>query len=869
MQGKKKFLGIAWLPTKILWSMKTKRLFCVRSWGNKNRNLPFPLCFCGLTNTKRLGYVFMLFSASVLHAQMATLTGVVLDENNEPLSNAHVMVAASGTYTDLNGFYVLQIIADRVTNVTFSHLGHKNVRLQNLVLTTNETYEFNPILRNDAIQIDEVTVTPTGEKSVSGILSISPRLLRTIPGANAGVENILKLLPGVASNNELSTQFAVRGGNYDENLVYINEIEVYRPFLIRAAQQEGLSFVNSNLVQDVKFSAGGYQAKYGDKLSSVLDITYKNPSSFGVQSDLSLLGASTALETISKDRKFTSISGVRYRNNSLLVNSQQTKANFKPVFLDLQSYLSYHFSKKLLIGFLGTISKNTYQNEPISRQTNFGTLSDPRALVVNYEGNEINRYHTALGALKATYFLNDAVTLKVVSSIYHTTEEERSDVIAAYELGDIDTNLGSETLGDVISSKGIGSQFKRSRNDLDALILNIAHLGTYKKQDIIWEWGLKFTHENIRDQIRESEFIDSTGFFIRPPLPEYTNLQPQEAFDAPIVPYTGVSARNFVNTDRVSGYLQFSEHTTWNNQAIYYNIGVRTQYWAINAAGLPKASHIVLSPRVQLAIKPNWQRDILFRLSGGYYHQPPFYRELRTSSGTLVPNVKAQSSVHLVLGNEYSFLVWERPFTLIASGYYKYLDHVNQYTLEDVRIRYAADNNATAFAYGVDLRLNGAFVPGTESWVSLGYLTTKENYDHKGYIPRPTDQRLKLGILFQDYIPNIPNVRMYLNLVYSTGVPGGSPSYADPYLFQNRLRDYKRADLGISHIFVTEKNQFPEKHWLHAFKELNVGVEVFNLFNNQNSITNTWVRDVDTKQQYAIPDFMTTRILNLRLSMRF
>jgi hypothetical protein len=869
MQNKKKFLGIAWPLTKILSHACTQGNQRVFSNGTKNRAKAMPLFVSGAANSKRLLCACLTLTSLAITAQKAVITGVVLDESNEPLSNVHVLVPGKGTFTDLNGFYLLQITADQVTDVTFSHLGHKNVILENLVLSTNETYEFNPILRNDAIQIDEVTVTPTGEKSVSGILSVAPRLLRTIPGANAGVENILKLLPGVASNNELSTQYAVRGGNYDENLVYINEIEVYRPFLIRAAQQEGLSFVNSDLVQDVKFSAGGYQAKYGDKLSSVLDITYKMPSSFGIQTDLSLLGASTSVETVSKDSKFTSISGFRYRNNTLLVNSQQTKTNFNPVFLDVQSYLSFHFSKMLQVGFLGTISSNAYRNEPISRQTNFGTFSAPRALLVNYEGNEANTYRTALGGIKATYSLNEAVALKLITSLYHTTEEERSDVFAAYELGEVDTNLGSETLGDIILSRGIGSQFKRSRNELDALILNIGHIGHYKKQDIAWEWGMKYTHENIRDQIRESEFIDSAGYLVRPPLPEYTNLQPEEAFSAPIVPYTSVNARNFVNADRLSGYLQFSEHTSWKNQAIYYNIGVRTHYWTIDAAGFPKASNIVFSPRVQLAIKPNWQRDMLFRLSGGYYHQPPFYRELRSSSGTLRPEVKAQRSVHLVLGNEYSFLLWDRPFTLIGAAYYKYLDHVNQYTLEDVRVRYVADNNATAYAYGAELRLNGAFVPGTESWVSLGYLTTKENVDYKGYISRPTDQRLKLGILFQDYVPNIPNVRMYLNLLYSTGVPGGSPSYADPYLFQSRLRDYKRADLGISHIFVSENNQYPEKHWLHAFKELNVGVEVFNLFNNQNSITNTWVRDVDNKQQYAIPNFMTARILNLRLSMQF
>ncbi|MBT8299891.1 MAG: TonB-dependent receptor, partial [Maribacter sp.] len=322
-------------------------------------------------------------------------------------------------------------------------------------------------------------------------------------------------------------------------------------------------------------------------------------------------------------------------------------------------------------------------------------------------------------------------------------------------------------------------------------------------------------------------------------------------------------------TNRFSAYTQFSEHKTYTRSDIYYNLGIRMQYWQVNGQGIEKTAQTIFSPRAQFAIKPKWKKDMLFRASLGIYQQPPFYRELRDETGTIRPDVKAQKSVHYVLGNEYSFLLWERPFTLISEVYYKNLTNVNPYTLDDVRIRYLATNNATAYVYGAEVRLNGGFVPGTDSWVSLGYLKTEENRNNRGYISRPTDQRLKLGILFQDYVPDIPNLKMYLNLVYNTGVPGGSPSYADPYLFQNRLKDYKRADLGISHIFVDADKSYPENHWLHKFNELSVGFEVFNLFNNQNSITNTWVRDVESKNEFAIPNYMTTRVLNLRLKMRF
>ncbi len=816
-----------------------------------------------------LFYVFLFGALGSVLAQTATITGVVLDENDMPLTGVNVTTAESGSASNADGFYILELIADRPTDITFSHVGHKNVVLNALILTTNETYQFNPVLKTDAIQIAEVTVSASGERRAEGVVALSPETVRKIPGANAGVENILKLLPGVSSNNELSTQYAVRGGNYDENLVYVNEIEVYRPFLLRSAQQEGLSFVNSDLVQGVKFSSGGFQAKYGDKLSSVLDITYKNPVAFGATLDLSFLGAAASVETVSKDKNFSGIMGLRYRNNNLLLNTLETQTNLTPTFVDMQGYFTYRFSKKFYLNFLGTLSVNDYQNEPINRETTFGTLDDPRRLTVFYQGQENNRFNTALGAFKGNYIVNEQLTLKLISSLYHTTEQEYSDVIAQYELGDVDTNLGSDNLGNVVDSKGVGSELNRARNDLDALIFNLQHKGRFAKNKKVVEWGVKYSYEDIRDRIKESEFIDSVGFFVRPLGGEFVNDQPETPFEAPIAAFEALDETNFVQTDRFSGFVQYSDQTDWNGHDIYYNLGVRGQHWSVRGQGIETVSQTVWSPRGQFAIKPDWKRDILFRFSTGLYQQPPFYRELRDQNGIINPNVDAQRSLHAVLGSEYSFTMGDKPFTLTAETYYKKLSNVNPYTLEDVRIRYAADNNAEAYAYGAELRMNGAFVPGTESWFSLGYLKTEENIDDRGYISRPSDQRLKVGILFQDYIPAIPNLKMYLNLVYNTGVPGGSPNNADPYLFQSRLRDYRRADLGISYIFVDNTKKYLKNHWLNRFKELSGGFEIFNLFNTQNSITNTWVRDVDTRQQFAVPNFLTSRVLNVKLRMRF
>ncbi|MBT8320885.1 MAG: TonB-dependent receptor, partial [Eudoraea sp.] len=804
--------------------------------------------------TSRIFFWLLCFLPFSVLAQKAIITGIVLGENQRPLVNVNISTNQKGTATDENGFYLLEITADTEATIRFTHLGHEDVILENLILTTNETFVFNPVMKANSLQIDEVVVTPTGEKLLQGIITLSPETVKQIPGANAGIANVLKLLPGVGSNNELSTQYAVRGGNYDENLIYINGIEVYRPFLVRSGQQEGLGVVNSNMVSELSFSAGGFQARYGDRLSAVLDITYKAPASFGLQLEASLLGASATLESRSKDKKFSQITGLRYRDNSLLVNSQQTQTNYNPSFIDLQSYLSYRFSEKFHLNFLGSMAFNNYRNQPLTRQTNFGTLDQPLALIVFFQGNEQNKYTTLQGAVKADLFPTDSLRLSFIASAYHALEEEFSDVIAQYELGEVDTDLGSDTFGEVTSSRGIGTQFNRARNILDALVVKMGHQGklTRKKKELAW--GLKYQFEDFRDQLRESEFLDSLGVFIRPPGSGLSNNEPEEPFNGPILPFEGVNAQNTSQTHRVLSYAQFSNQSRWKDMDLYYNIGLRAQYWNTSGEGFPSSEQFILSPRLQFGLKPNWKRDMLFRLAAGLYQQPPFYRELRDPDGVLQAEVKAQKSFHIILGNEYSFRLWNRPFNLSSEAYYKSLRNVNTYTLEDVRIRYAANNDAEAFAYGLDFRLNGAFVPGTESWLSLGFLRTEENRSNRGYISRPSDQRFKAGLLFQDYIPNLPNFRMYLNLVYSTGLPGGSPSYADPYNFQNRLRDYRRADLGISHTFVDENNTYPKGHWLSGIENLSVGIEIYNLFNNQNSITNTWVRDVDSKQQFAVPN---------------
>lgn len=817
--------------------------------------------------------LFML-SAVAFAQQKPILYGILLDENRQPIEGVNVYYAdiegTVRTVSDANGVYKILIPIDREVVVWFEHTSFKLSSLD-VEMAANDTAEMNFILLTGHTELDNVVIDKnTEEDRIEGIIKVSPATIRKLPSASGGVEEFIKIVSG-NSNNELSTQYAVRGGNYDENLVYVEDIEIYRPFLIRSGQQEGLSFTNSSMVKDLSFSAGGFQAKYGDKLSSVLDISYRRPEEFGAQLEASFLGGSLTLESASKNKKWSGIIGGRYRDNSLLVNSQQTETNYKPTFADVQAMVNFKPNEKWEISFLGNISENKYHYQPLYRQTNFGTIDEPIALQIFYDGQEKDEYKTYFGAIKSTYKVSEDFTLKVIGSLYHTQEQEHFDILAQYALGEVDTNIGSETFGDVRFARAVGSQLNHARNNLDALIANLEVKGYHNIKKNKIEWGVKYTREDIRDRLLEWEVIDSAGFSLNPPIIDLpVNDQPYNPYTGPLVPYNSVRALNFTQINRISGYAQWSRRAKIGESEIWMNAGVRAHQWQVTQRDAEDGdSQIVISPRAQFTLKPNWEMDMLFRVSGGFYYQPPFYRELRGSDGAVNPDVKAQRSIHFVVGNDYSFKTDKgKKFKLVSEAYYKKLDDVNTYTIENVRIRYRANNDAVAYAYGLDMRLNGELVPGTESWLSFGYMRTEENINDRGYIARPTDQRLKFGILFQDYVPTIPNLKMYLNLVYNTGLPGGSPSYADSYVYQSRLNDYRRADAGFAYVFTDGSEKFEDGHWLSVFKELSLGLEIFNLFNNQNAITNTWVRDVYTKSQYGIPNYLTSRVFSLKLTAR-
>ena len=811
-------------------------------------------------------FVLILFClvSSYFFSQDAVITGLILDEENFPIKEANIQFDNKGTISDMNGYYKIEVPSDKNINVVFTHLNHKRLQIT-VNLSKKEILEFNPVLSTNIEQISEVILNTTRREDLKSIQNISPEKLRDIKGVQPGIENILKTLPGVSINNEMSTQYSVRGGNFDENLVYVNGIEIYRPFLIRSGQQEGLSFVNSEMTDDIKFSSGGFEAIYGDKMSSVLDIKYKSPESNQYKINTSFLGGSFTSENVSKDKNISNILGLRYRDNSLLVNSKETNSNFKPSFYDLQNHLRLAINPRLSISTLTNFSLNRYNFKPLNRQTNFGTLDDPLALIIFYDGEEKDRYTTFFNSISFNYTPNQRDTYTINSSFYNTTEKEYFDILAQYNLAEVNTNIGSQDLGEVEFSQGVGSQLNHARNDLNAQIFNIESKLKLIRKKNEFNFSLKFTKENISDRIVEWEVIDSAGYFIDPPFIANISEQPYEANEGPIVPFQNIRSTIDTSIERIQFYSQWESESYINNDKIYYNIGLRAHNWSLNSSedwSNDVKSKTVISPRFQIGYVPSWNPKMIFNLKYGVYYQPPFYKELRNFSGEINPSLKAQKSIHYVLSNEYKFDLWNRPFRLNSELYYKDLDDLNTYTIDNVRIRYVANNNAFGYAYGLDLRLNGEFVKGTESWFSFGYLKTEENIDNRGYISRPTDQRLKFGVLFQDYVPNMPNLKMFINLIYNTGLPGGSPSYADPYEYLNRLPDYKRADIGIMYLIEDAKKLF-------NVEEVSIGIEIFNMFNIQNTITNTWVRDVYSKRQYSIPNYLSPRIFNLNMDIKF
>ncbi len=806
-----------------------------------------------------------LFVFSVLNLKGQSIEGKITDSKNIPLGSVNISIInkSSGIISDKDGNYNINIEANRSHVIAFSFIGYQIEKIRIPMLKQGQKYKLNIVLSESNTILKDIIVKD--QKSRKNNLSrIKTKHVEVIPGSNGGIESVLKTLPGVSSANELSSQYSVRGGNFDENLVYVNGIEVYRPFLIHSGQQEGLSFVNSDLVGSILFSAGGFSAKYGDKMSSVLDIKYKKPKKTAASLSLSLLGGSAHFEGTNKNRRFSYLFGIRHKTNQYLLNSLDTDAEYNPRFSDLQTFLNYKLNTNWDISLLTNISKNQYQMIPQDRNTDFGTFNEALRLTIFFEGQELDKYETYFGALSTKYNPNTRLQLQLTTSAFQTFEQENFDILGEYWLYQLDNNLGSDNFGDVAFDRGVGKHINHARNSLDAKVINFSHKGNYNNDNTTINWGLQFQKEEIDDKISEWTLIDSAGF---------TLPHPSDSIGFPSDPNQTVTINNLlkseinISSSRQSGFIEYSKDIN----SFSLNAGTRSSYWSYN-------EELLVSPRISLAYAPNWEKDVVFRLASGIYYQSPFYKELRYPNGELNNNILSQKSIHYVLGSDYLFYKWGRPFKWITELYYKKLDNLIPYKVDNVRIQYLAENNSSGYATGIDFKINGEFVSGVESWASLSIMQTEEdiigdsyidsegNTIEPGYIPRPTDQRINFSLFFQDYIPGNLNYKMHLNMIYGSGLPFGPPK-SEKYQDILRIPDYRRVDIGFSAILKSE-NKRAKIRFMNIFNSAWISAEVFNLLDINNTVSYLWVSDIGGRQ-YAVPNYLTRRQINLKLILRF
>tara|TARA_B100000902_G_C27302137_1_gene913439 strand:+ start:252 stop:2690 length:2439 start_codon:yes stop_codon:yes gene_type:complete len=787
------------------------------------------------------------------------IKGKIIDKNTKkPIANVNLQYQETGTITDKKGNYKMFIKGDDLSKVTLisSHQGYKNDTTI-IYLGSGKTIIKNNIklqqMSQSLVEIDLIS----NKSQQPGFTKIDPKIINKLPTTSGGIEPIIKLLPGVSSNNELSNRYSVRGGNYDENLIYVNGIEVYKPFLVRNGEQEGLSFINPNMIKTINFSSGGFAAKYGDKLSSVLDIEYKKPLENNLLLATSILGVSINAEgnfiTKSKRHSLSYLIGVRVRANDFLLNSLETKGDYRPLFKDFQTYLTYKNAKypDWEFSFLNYYSQNKYQMIPQNRESKFGTISEALQLTIYFEGQEIDNYETNLSAISSIYSPNNLLKLKLTSSFFNTKEQEFYDILGEYWLGELDNNIGSDELGEVAFNRGIGAYMNHARNVFTASVLNIYHDGNYiinTKGGVI-DWGIKYQFEHINDEIREWVMVDSAGYSISPVHNNNLNL------------FEFRSGNAALNSNRLSSYAQISNSSKYKNIDIYYTLGTRLNYWNFN-------HEFFMSPRGIIRINPNWQKEITFNISCGSYNQSPFFKEYRDNYGNLNRSIQSQKSIHYVINSDYQFKYLNRSFKLTTAIYYKKLWDIIPFEIDNLRIIYLNDNNAQGYATGFDIKLFGEFVPNTDSWISLSLLKTQEDIedDGYGYIARPTDRRLNMSIFFQDYFPKNPNYKMQLSLIYGTGLPFGPPN-SERHEQTIRIPSYKRLDIGFSRV-IKKEGTISKMQFINHFKSIWAGIELFNLIGVQNTSSYIWVSDASNRY-YAVPNYLTPRLLNVKLNMKF
>ena len=783
-------------------------------------------------------FVLFLMVTQVAIGQSFTLQGKVSDKDGNPIELASVMVVSQGklAMTNLKGEFHMQLHSADSVKVRFSMIGYKS---KERVLRRPQGKQTMLVQLLDDNEMQEVIVEgKTKQHGTTEELDVEKVKQGPSASGNA-VEEMVQTQAGVSTHSELSSQYNVRGGTFDENSVYINNIEVYRPFLVRSGQQEGLSIINPDMVQSVGFSTGGFEAKYGDKMSSALDITYKRPKRTEASLTASLLGASAYLGIASK--KFTWTNGVRYKTNRYLLGSLQTKGEYKPSFLDYQTYLSWQPSKRWQIDFIGNISDNHYNFQPEDRETNFGTLQNVKKFRVYFDGQEKDLFRTYFGSLSITRHLSPRTDVSLLASAFSTREQERYDIQGQYWLTQTET---SENLG-------VGTYMQHSRDYLNANVKSLKLMLQHRMGKHKIEGGVTYKVEQVKENSAEYEYRDSAGYNV-----------PHTGRDLRMI--YALRAKNELNAKRIESYLQ----DTWNFQTrdsvptlFTFNYGVRFAHWSFNGES-------IVSPRASLTITPGKNRNLSFRIAGGLYYQAPFYKELRDTSvvngityATLNQSVRSQQSIHALASMSYRFEMMGRPFKFTAEAYYKALSQLVPYSVDNVKVTYYGDQQATGHATGLDLKLFGEFVPGTDSWLTLSVMNTRMRLNGKS-IPLPTDQRYALNLYFTDYFPGTTRWRMSLKLAYADGLPFATPHQE---LENNSFRApaYKRADIGMSYRLIGSDNRRNS-----VFKNVWLGLDCLNLFGINNVNSYYWVTDI-AGQQYAVPNFLTGRQINGRVTVEF
>ena len=808
-----------------------------------------------------LKILLLFFSSTFIFSQGIIIKGTLTDENGNYLKDVNIREKKTerGTITNGNGTYVLNLPYQKKYTITFSHINHLNKiieinfkEVQNEMKLTKKSYlSRNITLSKSSDILNNVDLISNEKNRFQAVTQIKLETIEKIPTISESIESLLKSLPGVTSNNELSNQYSVRGGSFDENLIYVNGIEIYKSFLTKSAQQEGLSFINPNLIESINFFPGGFEAKYGDKLSSVLDVKYKEPIKTKRNFSMSFMGTNLTLQGNSKNYRFSYLLGHRYKTNQFLINSLDLEGNFIPKMHDFQAYFTYQLNTETELSFLGYHSNNVYEMIPENRETQFGTISESLQLNVYFDGQEIDKFKTTLAAASLKISPNEATNLKLTTSLYRTKEEVFYDIEGEYWLGQLENNIGSDEFGDVVVNRGIGSYMNHARNEIYADVFNTYFDGKLNLFNHQVNFGIKFQYEKINDNIREWEAIDSAGYSI-----SNTNGTDLEM-------YNFIKGSTNLHSKRITNYIQAKSknYLLNNNATINYIAGIRTNYWDFN-------NEFFISPRLIIGYKPEWKKDFVFSGSIGSYNQSPFFREMRNKYGDINQNIKSQKSIHYVLSSDYQFKMWKRPFKFNASIYYKYLWDLIPYEINNLQINYLTDNIATGYATGLDLKLYGEFVPGVDSWFSMSLLNTQEDIlgDGYGFIPKPTDQRFKCSIFFQDYLPKAPKYKVNLSLNYGSGLPfGANNSRRDQQTM--RMPSYKRMDIGFSRIIkdpeFTSTNKF-----FNFFNNVTISAEIYNLLGIRNTGSYIWITD-SGNNKYAVPNYLTSRLLNLKLSAEF